>query len=82
MPETVIMMLKRWIWLPLIHIMKHMKPTFLNTPWALPYSADCFASSISCSFVLETDVETCHVKGPFGTECRSTGEHQRNHHEP
>ena len=32
MPETVIMMLNKWIWLPLIHIMKHMKPTFLTVP--------------------------------------------------
>ena len=59
MPETVIMMLKRCIWLPLIHIMKHMNPTFLKTPCALPYRAACFASSCSSSLEFETDEDTC-----------------------
>ena len=59
MPETVIMMLNRCIWLPLIHIMKHMKPTFLKTPCALPYNAVCFASNCSISLELDTVVDTC-----------------------
>lgn len=56
MPDTVIMMLKRWIWLPLIHIMKHMKPIFFTVPVALLYRAACLAPSrptaVPCDEVL------------------------------
>ena len=39
MPLAVIMMLKIWIWLPLIHIMKAVMPRFFSCPVARPYSA-------------------------------------------
>ncbi len=56
MPDTVIMMLNKWIWLPLIHIMKHMKPIFFTVPVALLYSAACLAASkpgaVPCDEVL------------------------------
>lgn len=39
MPLAVIMMLKIWIWLPLIHIMKAIMPMFFSCPVARPYNA-------------------------------------------
>jgi hypothetical protein len=45
MPDTVVMMLNRWIWLPLIHIMKQRKATDLNCPYARPFSAACLVAT-------------------------------------
>jgi hypothetical protein len=38
-PLSVMMMLKIWMLLPIIHIMKHMKPTCLNGACAICHSA-------------------------------------------
>ena len=43
-PETVVMMLNRWIWLPLIHIMKHKKATLFSCAYARPFTAACFVA--------------------------------------
>ena len=53
------MMLNRWIWLPLIHIMKHMKPMFLSVPVARPYSALCFASMMPRSLAGDDALAAC-----------------------
>ena len=74
MPETVIMMLNRWIWLPLIHIMKHMKPMFLSVPVARPYSADCFASSMPRSLAGEDALAACRHR----CSLKASGKAQRH----
>lgn len=59
MPDTVIMMLNKWIWLPLIHIIKHMNPMFLTVPVALLYKAACFAASKSTAVPCDDVLAAC-----------------------
>lgn len=73
MPDTVIMILNKWIWLPLIHIMKHMNPMFFTVPVALLYKAACFAASRSSAVPCCDVLAACHFSSEGVSDC-----HQRS----